>query len=381
MGGSSGPSVPKPSAEERELLRSQTDLLRQAQGLTEENIRRQDLLSPLLFEQFGIRPIFAEEPDMTSIATTQPVNMEAGVFARGPETVGDAMMSEAGGTVFDPTSGEERQALAALAAEEGLRRRGGFTNQFLRDDGGAALVAVQGPGGDIQFVERSQLDPTRAFVETPAAMAASEPEGPSIGDLIGFEEIPDTPEELLRRDLERGLLERTQAALSGDLPIDPALERSIADRETQLRAQLMRQLGPGFETSSPGMEALSRFRRDVEQLRGSARRSDLATAAGLSEGFTTGRERSRALDVAGIQDILGRQMGGASNLGAIASGFASPIGQLANQRNMEFRSNIAAFQQPTIGQTIGQLAGTVGGAFLGGPGALGLFPSLVRGSG
>lgn len=378
MGGGGGPDVPQPSLAERDLIRTQTDLLRQAQGLTEENLRRQDLLSPLLFEQFGVQPIFAEDTDITDLAITQALNPQEGVFARG--SIGELMPD----TLFTPGAGspEDRERLFSAAARAGLTRRSSAGPlEFVQEGGGGPrLVPVETAEG-IQFIPHDQFEPGAPFPGAP-----TEAEGPTIGELIGFEEIPDTPEELLRADLERGLLERTQAALSGELPVDPALERSLAEREALLRGTLQRQLGAGFETSTPGMEALSRFTRDAEQLRGSARRADLATAAGLAEGFGTGRERSRALNVAGIQDVLGMRSGNIGQLGQIASALQSPIGQMANQRNLQFQGNLAqaqaqAQQEQSIGQILGMLAGGGAGFLLGGPPGALVGASLVGGGG
>ena len=391
--------MPRPSAEERNLIRTQTDLLRQAQGLTEENIRRRDLLDPLLFEEFGVRPVFAGGADGLNVggaaipgATTQPVNFDEGVFSR-PAAIGGAVGAGAlpgaptAITPFAPSTLDEGQSLLDAAAAQGLIRQSiGGPLRFVQEGGGGPVLVPGMVGEEIQFVSPDVL--------SSGMLPQVEQEGPTIGESIGFENIPDTPEELLRQDIERGLLERTQAALRGDLPVDPALERSIAEREAQLRQRLSQQLGTGFETSSPGMEALSRFTRDVEQLRGSARRGDLATAAGFSEAFTTGRERSRALNVAGIMDILGRQAGGAGTLGQVAQAFGAPIGQLAGQRNLAFQGELAqaqaaAQQQQGIGQLLGVLAGGGLGFALGGPpgalvgasllgGAGGVTPSLVR---
>ena len=66
----------------------------------------------------------------------------------------------------------------------------------------------------------------------------------------------DDPQEELREELETGLLERSLAALKGELPVSPALEQELASEEETLRNRLRAQFGPGFETSSPGIEAL-----------------------------------------------------------------------------------------------------------------------------
>ena len=53
-------NVPGPSDEERALQAEQTQILREQRDILSEQIRQQNLLSPLLFESAGIKPIFGE---------------------------------------------------------------------------------------------------------------------------------------------------------------------------------------------------------------------------------------------------------------------------------------------------------------------------------
>jgi hypothetical protein len=87
-----------------------------------------------------------------------------------------------------------------------------------------------------------------------------------------------TAEEQANQGIQDQLTERIKTALSGDLG-SPALQKELKRQEDQLREQLQRDLGNGYELSSPGIRALSDFnerraavvdnanRADIEQLR------------------------------------------------------------------------------------------------------------------
>lgn len=174
------------------------------------------------------------------------------------------------------------------------------------------------------------------------------------GAIIAFNPIED-PLDPLREDIERATLERTQAALEGNLPVSPALERDIEVGETELRSSLLKQLGTGFETSTPGIEALDKFFRSSEEIREAARTGDLTLASQLS----LQREQQGQSNI----DDLIRQISGVSNIGAssiqqglgVAQGFgaaAAPT-QQANLASQTARTS-------TLGSLFGAL-GTAGG--------------------
>jgi hypothetical protein len=70
--------------------------------------------------------------------------------------------------------------------------------------------------------------------------------------------------------------ERLDKALAGNLPVDPALERQIGEDERTVRAKLAEQVGPGYETSTPGIQSLADFRQRAEELRSAARHDEIA---------------------------------------------------------------------------------------------------------
>jgi len=172
----------------------------------------------------------------------------------------------------------------------------------------------------------------------------------------------------LRSQIEKGFLERTQAALAGQLPVNPALLSDLAENERTLRETLRRQLGPGFETSSPGIESLGEFGQRRSELLESARRGDLSLAEQL------GISRQQANDLQ-LQNLLRNITGAsqfpfqaASGFGQAAAGFNAPLQLGFNQRALQAQANIAGAQASSslFGDIFGGI-GMLGGLALGGP--------------
>jgi hypothetical protein len=117
--------------------------------------------------------------------------------------------------------------------------------------------------------------------------------------------------------------QRTLAALKGELPVNPALTRELGESERDLRNSLQSQLGTGYATSSPGIEALTKFgQRKSETLEG-ARRGDLSLSEQMSLGRTSSNfgtgvsssDLSSRLRGMSLQEMMGLPSGyqGASN--------------------------------------------------------------------
>jgi len=60
-GGGGDVNVPGPTEEERDLQRQQTEILKQQHVIIERQVRQQDLLAPILFEEAGIIPTIDPE--------------------------------------------------------------------------------------------------------------------------------------------------------------------------------------------------------------------------------------------------------------------------------------------------------------------------------
>ena len=216
------------------------------------------------------------------------------------------------------------------------------------------------------------------------------------GNVIGYEKAPLTPDQQKRADLESRFLdlslgqlegvdpaqsaeinkllgERSLAALKGELPADPGLLRSLDDEEQRLREQLRAQLGPGFETSTPGIQALAEFTKRKTEIIAGAKRGDLTMAEGLglargasnmgeAAGATDITERLRNTRFGGIMDT-GKSTLPFVNVGtSLAGGFAGPLSSWADQTNKQFQANSmrTEMEMQTLtgfGQLMGQIFG------------------------
>ena len=204
---------------------------------------------------------------------------------------------------------------------------------------------------------------------------------------------PNTEENKRNAEIEKLLGEKTLAALKGELPVDPALERDLAKQSEVLRDRLRSQLGAGYETSSAGIEALQAYEEGAETLRSQARKGELSLAEQLSlartgadmalggqtlaasqvnipgvdplasGGFAFGVGSSGANQAMSLSQLIGgTNLSTAGGLGQVAAGFQMPIGQMMAQREMELNASMQNAQNDMYG--LGAL-GSVFGSVLG----------------
>lgn len=179
--------------------------------------------------------------------------------------------------------------------------------------------------------------------------------------------ISKTPSELdeKAKTLESEMLDRSLAALRGELPVSPGLERDIANQGQTLRDRLAAQFGPGYETSSPGIESLGQFEESANVAREGARTAQLTLAEQL--GIT--RQQQNQFSQSSSQDVLRQSSLGdpltlAGAFGQVAGGYGQAQAPHLAQRQMQFQasqsgaSNFASI----IGAGIGA-AGKVGAAY------------------
>lgn len=176
--------------------------------------------------------------------------------------------------------------------------------------------------------------------------------------------ISKTPSELdnMKKDLEQQLTKRSLDALAGNLPVSPGLERDLKAQETTLKEKLSSQLGPGFETSSPGIEALQKQHESADVLREGARTAQLTLAEQL--GIT--REQQNQFSQQSSQDVLRQSSIGdpltlAGAFGQTASGFGKAQEPFIAQRQMQLQANIANAQSKS--SMFGAGIGLIGSLF------------------
>lgn len=213
----------------------------------------------------------------------------------------------------------------------------------------------------------SQMAQQKALLPFFAQQAGLELDFNDAGEIIGAHEADD-PLRDQDRLIRQKFNERSLAALEGNLPVDPALEAGLEEQEMTLRERLHQQLGPGWENSTPGIEALEKFRSTAEQLRFGARTGMLTLAEQL--GFARG-EMGMAGQAQGLgifrQSAIGDPMAAFTGSGQVAAGFQGPISNFQRQRSMQFQGNMFNAQSQTSNMAgWGQLAGTLFGAVAGG---------------
>jgi hypothetical protein len=243
---------------------------------------------------------------------------------------------------------------------------------------GGGGVSVPGPSQeerDLQRAQKDMIDLQRQIIEGQTAQQKillpflAEQEGFDVtlddkGVITGITKRPN-PAQDQRDEIENLLNQRSLAALKGELPIDPGLERDLASQRNTLMESLTRQFGPGGMTSTPAQEALQRFNESENILREGARTGQLTLAEQL--GIT--REQQNQFTNQTAQDTLR-----ASAIGDPLT-FAGAFGQVSNNylraqqpfiadRQMQLQASIANQQSRSsiFGAGIGAL-GSIGAAF------------------
>lgn len=182
------------------------------------------------------------------------------------------------------------------------------------------------------------------------------------GALTGYRKAALTPEQQKAAEIESLFQDRSLKALKGELEVDPALERDLSEGERQLRDQMTRQLGPGWETSTPGIEALANFRKRADELRSAARTGQLTLAeqlGGARELRGMQREDATFGKIMGLGESPLRGIQTGLN---VAAGYSGPLSNYANDRAMQFQANSTMAQLESANRNamlggIGQIAG------------------------
>ena len=201
------------------------------------------------------------------------------------------------------------------------------------------------------------------------------------------------PDAERKREIERLMDERSLKALKGELEIDPALERGLKEQEETLRERLSAQLGPGFETSSAGIEAMRKFEESAEVLRSEARKGVLTLSEQLSlsrqgadiaqggfnvgasqaqipgisplstAGFSFGAQNAGLQTQGALRSLISQPLQTVGGLGQVAAGFQMPIGTMQQDRSMQLQANMQNAQNSmSMMGGIGSLFGSIFGA-------------------
>lgn len=181
------------------------------------------------------------------------------------------------------------------------------------------------------------------------------------GNIVGLTQSPEqTALAQSRSDIEKGFLERTKKALAGELDVSPALLKDLGKAETAFNERMRRQLGPGWETSTPGIQAMGEFTSNKQNILESARRGELtaseqmAITRGMAESSRSGARTTQAATLTNFP-------------AASLPGYAAPMQYLTNKSNIAANMQMYQAMQPDpLGALLGNLAPTF---LFGAPGA------------
>jgi hypothetical protein len=174
------------------------------------------------------------------------------------------------------------------------------------------------------------------------------------GKIVRFDKV-QTEASGQQEEIAKLFRERTLKSLKGELEIDPGLTRMIGEEEKTLRDSLQKQLGPGYETSTPGIEALANFaKRKEETLYGAARGE-------LTAGQALGIQREQA-NAGGTTASLQQLIAAGNWSQPTGDPFASASSMQAGLRNERLAGDQMESQQAAANA---QGWGAVGGAVLG----------------
>lgn len=267
-----------PSPDELALIREQVGMLREQRDLLRRQLRMGDIFAQFQAEQSGYEYLRAP----SSFDERQKMGAELGLDTI--EIPKDFKARQKMG---------EKYGLPTIAAPAMKDKR-----QTLADQLGIKVSQLPKAGKPVY-----QIDATTKIYDLPEA-----------GELVQLR-----PGELgkMRGDLERELTQQSLKALRGELPVSPTLARSFKDRDALVDESIRRQLGPGGETSSPGIEAKAAERQFQTEATEAARRGELT----MAEQFGLGRAGQRLAETGAVAGSQAPFFGVASGFGNVASGF------------------------------------------------------------
>ena len=181
-----------------------------------------------------------------------------------------------------------------------------------------------------------------------------------------------TAEAQARKDYENQLLEHQRKALAGELPVDPTLERALTEGEQQLRAQLQSQLGTGYETSTPGIQALEAYRQRAAEARSTVAHGQLTSGQQLLQTQAGMNTEQMARATRGGTGLLG-------NYGFQPVSFGAPVqaGGMSNALGTYQGMQGSLFQAGSPAAAASGYQGALQGQF----GTLGEYAKMAQGFG
>lgn len=162
------------------------------------------------------------------------------------------------------------------------------------------------------------------------------------GNITGFTQDPtQQANQALTDSIQTQTLQRESDALAGKLPIDPGLTQELNQEDQTLNSTLQKNLGTGYATSTPGIQAQATQANKRAALTYAVQTGDITNSAALQQSVSQSQNDSlnRLLGVSGATGQT------ASLYGQNAQGYGSLIGSYQNQSNLAANvagSNVAS---------------------------------------
>lgn len=141
-----------------------------------------------------------------------------------------------------------------------------------------------------------------------------------------------------KKEIERLQTERSLKALKGELPVSETLKKELELGQNRLKEKLYRQLGPGYELSTPGQMAQREYDTMATALKEGEQRDMLTTA----EALALNRGQSRTTNMQTFENPFVSQ---ARLLEPGSAGIANARQQDNFSRNLQAQANAAAGQE------------------------------------
>lgn len=154
--------------------------------------------------------------------------------------------------------------------------------------------------------------------------------------------------------------EQTNKMLEGDYSANPALEQQLGEEKQNLENTLSARLGPDWQQTTAGIQAMSEFNRNALSLREASRQEQLSNYSSMA---STGLQNY----LTGQQAPLSYATGLQNYTTGLLNNYNQALQPYQWERQQQYAAalkNMEAQQSQSAG--IGQFIGTIGGGALGG---------------
>lgn len=233
-------------------------------------------------------------------------------------------------------------------------------------------VNVPGPSPEEQALQKQQLELIQE------QRAQNEMLKPYLYQLSGIKEVDGrivamtedeqlasmTSAQRLQYDNSKLQAEQYQKALKGELPLSKAVENELTKQRADLESYMSRNLGPNWQQSTPGIQALAEFDKKANALREEQMYGKQTGASAMSIAQQDFYNQLLSRSAQSASSPLGMYQG-------LMGSYQAALQPYQAQRQMQLQANMAnARSGNSMMSGLGMLAGTGLGFALGGaPGA------------